>query len=212
MRHSTAYKLDCQRQVQHRFDNLHTRDFDCSKNIRTREIIYKIVMVFNFHDQKSRSSSFLPDLEVHEMVIFLVKFIILAINAFARLFLVAIANLLVLSIQALKVPGEAIQAALDQVAEVTKWCFEYFSEFLIEAVKTLISSVFDVLANGVSGSAAFAGSAIGGLVEQTRSSFEELLKDVLPKVMEGFSEMMSTIVSDFFNNFKDALGYVTQNA
>lgn len=150
------------------------------------------------------------------MVIFLLKFIFLAINALsnfvARLFFTAVANLLVLSIQALKVPGEAVQAVLEQVAEVTKGCLEHFSEFLIQVVKTLISSVFDVLVNGVSGSVTFAGSAIGGLVEQTRSSFEELLKDVLPQVMEGFSEMTSTMVSDLWNNCKDALGYVTENA
>ncbi|KAG2669632.1 hypothetical protein I3760_14G041100 [Carya illinoinensis] len=150
------------------------------------------------------------------MVLFLLKFFFLAISALsnfvARFFFPAVANLLVLSIQALKVPGEAIQAALELVAEVTKGCLEYFLEFLIEVVKTIISSVFDVLVNGVSGSVTFAGTAIGGLVEQTRNSFEELLKDVLPPVIEGFSEMMSTMVSDLWNNYKDALGYVTKNA
>ncbi|KAG6628832.1 hypothetical protein CIPAW_14G039500 [Carya illinoinensis] len=150
------------------------------------------------------------------MVLFLLKFIFLAISALsnfvARFFFPAVANLLVLSIQALKVPGEAIQAALELVAEVTKGFLEYFLEFLIEVVKTLISSVFDVLVNGVSGSVTFAGTAIGGLVEQTRNSFEELLKDVLPPVIDGFSEMMSTMVSDLWNNYKDALGYVTKNA
>ncbi|KAG2672586.1 hypothetical protein I3843_13G041400 [Carya illinoinensis] len=149
------------------------------------------------------------------MVIFLLKIIFLAIttswNLLTRLLFTAVANLLVVSIHAFKVPGEAARGALEQVAEALRGCLEYFLELLIEAVKTLISTVFDALINGVSGSAVFAGSAIGGLVEQTRTNLEGLLTDV-PELLESFSEMISTMVSDLWNNYKDALGYVTENA
>ena len=149
------------------------------------------------------------------MVVFLLKVIFLAISTLAnfttRLFFTAIANLLIVLIHAFKVPGESMQGVLEQVGEAIKGCLEYFLELLIEVIKTIISSVFDALINGVTGSAAVTGSAIGGLVEKTRTSFEGLLND-FPEIMEGFSEMISTVVTDLWNNYKDALGYVTENA
>jgi phage-related protein len=149
------------------------------------------------------------------MVIFLLKFIFLAIttlsNLISRLFFTTVANLLVLVIYGFRVPGEAMQGVLEQVGEAIKGCLEYVLELVVEVVKYFISSFFDALIAAVTGSAAAAGSAAGDLVEKTRTSLEGLLKD-LPEVMEGFLEMVSTIVSDLWNNYKDALGYVTENA
>ncbi|GMY33834.1 Anti-sigma-I factor RsgI6 like [Fagus crenata] len=149
------------------------------------------------------------------MAVFLLKIIFLAIstlsNFITRLFFTTIANLLIVLIHAFKVPGESMQGVLEQVGEAIKGCLEYFLELLIEVIKTIISSVFDALINGVTGSAAVTGSAIGGLVEKTRTSFEGLLND-FPEIIEGFSEMISTVVTDLWNNYKDALGYVTENA
>ncbi|KAK9992966.1 hypothetical protein SO802_022669 [Lithocarpus litseifolius] len=148
------------------------------------------------------------------MVVVILKFIFLAIitlaNLTTKLFFTSIANLIVL-IHAFKVPGEALQGALEQVGEALKGCLEYVLELLIEVIKTIISTVFEALINGATGSAAVTGSAIGGLVEKTRTSFEGLLND-FPEIIEGFSEMVSTVVSDLWNNYKDALGYVTENA
>lgn len=148
------------------------------------------------------------------MMVFILKFIFLAIitlsNLISKLLFTSIANLLVL-IQAFKVPGEALQGGLEQVGEALKGCLEYFLELLIEVIMTIISTVFDVLINGATSSAAVTGSAIGGLVEKTRTSFEGLLND-FPEIMENFTEMVSTVVTDLWNNYKDALGYVTENA
>nr|POF12097.1 hypothetical protein CFP56_08861 [Quercus suber] len=52
---------------------------------------------------------------------------------------------------------------------------------------------------------------IGVLVEKTRTSFEGFLND-FPEIMENFTKMVSTVVTDLWNNYKDALGYVTENA
>lgn len=149
------------------------------------------------------------------MVVFILKFIFLAISTLAnlitKLFFTSIANLIIVLIHAFKVPGEALQGGLEQVGEALKGCLEYILELLIEVIKTIISTAFDAVINGATGSAAVAGSAIGGLVEKTRTSFEGLLND-FPEIMEGFSEMVSTVVSDLWNNYKDALGYVTENA
>ena len=149
------------------------------------------------------------------MVLFLLKFLFLALsilsNLVSRFLLTAIAHLLVLAIHAFKVPGEAAKGALEQVSDAVKSCAEYLLEGLLEALSDAISTLFDLLKEGVSGSAAATGSAIGGLVEQMRNSVDGLLKD-LPEVLEGFSEMVSTIVTDLWNNCREAIGYVTENA
>ncbi|XVF21325.1 hypothetical protein REPUB_Repub12eG0081300 [Reevesia pubescens] len=132
-------------------------------------------------------------------------------NLVTRLIFSATAYIVVLLIHAFKVPGEALQGALEQLAEAIKACFEYFLEMIIELTGSLISSVFDLFIEAVTSSAAISGEAFGTLVEKTRTSLEELLTD-LPDIAEGFSEMISTVVTDLWNNCKDALGYVTENA
>ncbi|KAK9944720.1 hypothetical protein M0R45_010275 [Rubus argutus] len=63
---------------------------------------------------------------------------------------------------------------------------------------------------GLTGSASVATSAIGGLIEKTKNSLDGLTD--FPEVFEGLSEMVSQMVMDLWNNCKDALGYITENA
>ena len=148
------------------------------------------------------------------MAVFLLKFLfsVLSIICYfvSRCIFSTIAYLLVFFIQALKVPGQNAKGLLEQVTEYLKGFFEYFLELAVEVITTIISTSFDLLKEGVMGSASVASSAIIGLVEQTRTSFEGLVKD-LPDLLQGFSEMVSTIVTDLLNNCKDALGYVKEN-
>lgn len=132
-------------------------------------------------------------------------------NLVSRLIFTVTAYVLVLIIQAFKVPGEAAHGALQQIAEAIKGCFEYLLEMIMEAISSLISSCFDLLTEVVTGSAAVTGSAVGGLVEKARNSFDGLLKD-LPELANDFYEMVSTLISDLWNNYKEAVGYVTENA
>ncbi|EOX93812.1 hypothetical protein QQP08_003508 [Theobroma cacao] len=132
-------------------------------------------------------------------------------NLVTRLMFSATAYLLVLLIHAFKVPGEALQGALEQLAEAIKACFEYLLELIIELTSSLISSGFDLFIEAVTSSASVSGAAFGTLVEKTRTSLDELLTDI-PEIAEGFSEMISTVVADLWNNYKNALGYVTENA
>ncbi|EEF31287.1 conserved hypothetical protein [Ricinus communis] len=149
------------------------------------------------------------------MIIFLVKLICFAINTasnlVSRLIFRVTAYLLVLIIQGLRLPGEAAHGALQQIAEAIKTCFEYIMELVMEMISSIISSSFDLLIEAVTGSASFTGSAIGGLVEKARTSFDGLLTD-LPELAEEFSGMVSTAVTDLWDNYKDALRYITENA
>lgn len=84
----------------------------------------------------------------------------------------------------------------------------------MEAISATISTFFDFLKGSVTGSAGVTTSAIVGLVEKTKTSLESvdgLLTDY-PEVSKGFSEMVYRIVSDMWNNFKNAFEYVTENA
>lgn len=104
-----------------------------------------------------------------------------------------------------------MQGALEQLAEAMRACVEYVSGIIIEAIGSLISSAFDLLKQGVTESAVVSGSAVVGLVEKTRDSFEGLLKDI-PEIFEGLAEMISNIAADLWKNYIDAFGYVTENA
>ncbi|KAA8550573.1 hypothetical protein F0562_002257 [Nyssa sinensis] len=132
-------------------------------------------------------------------------------NIISRIIFTATAYLLVLVIQSFKVPGQAIQGALEQLADVIKAFLEYFLELVLEVISTSISGLFDIITEGVSSSAVAAGTAIGGLVELMRTWLDGLLEG-LPVAVEGFLEMISTMVTDLWNNYKDAIGYVTENA
>ncbi|PON75062.1 hypothetical protein PanWU01x14_044140 [Parasponia andersonii] len=148
------------------------------------------------------------------MPVFLLKiifFILSTISYFVSRFIFStIAYLLVFLIHTLKVPGENAKGLLEQVAEALKGFIQYTFDLAVEAITTIVSMSFDHVKEGVMGSASVASSAVLGLVEQTKASFEGLVKD-LPELWEGFSEMVSTIATDLWNNYKDALGYVREN-
>lgn len=132
-------------------------------------------------------------------------------NIFSRIIFSLIAYLFVLIVQAFKVPGEAAKGALEQVAEAIKACLEYVLELLIEVISTIISTLLDSLKEGIVGSAVATVAVIGGIVEATRTSLNGLFEN-LPDLVESFSEMISTMMLDLWNNYKDAIGYVTENA
>ncbi|KAF5810339.1 hypothetical protein HanXRQr2_Chr04g0168221 [Helianthus annuus] len=117
-------------------------------------------------------------------------------NILSRLLFTFTAYLLVIAIQGLKVPGEALQSAMEQFGGFIRSCVEYLFELFLE-------SVF--------GSVAATGAAAGGLVEKTRSAFQGLTEEI-PTVVEGAVEMVTTMVTDLWNNYIDAQSYVTENA
>ncbi|KAK9944721.1 hypothetical protein M0R45_010276 [Rubus argutus] len=148
------------------------------------------------------------------MAFFLLKLIFFALsfmsNLISRLIFSATAHLVVLVIHGFRAPGQATHGSLQQLSELIKSCFEYMLELIMDAISALISTLFDYLKEGVTGSASVATSAIGGLIEKTKNSLDGLTD--FPEVFEGVSEMVSEMVMDLWNNCKDALGYITENA
>ncbi|XP_034916017.1 uncharacterized protein [Populus alba] len=144
------------------------------------------------------------------------RFIFLAITALSslvsRLIFSATAHLLVLIIQGCRLPGQAVQGGLQVIADVIRACFEYVLQFIVEKICSSTAAAVDLLIEGISGSAALTGSALGGLVEKTRASLDGILENSLSQLAEDFRQMISTIMTDLWSNYKDAVGYFTQNA
>ncbi|KAI3801169.1 hypothetical protein L1987_29272 [Smallanthus sonchifolius] len=137
--------------------------------------------------------------------------ITMASNLLSRLLFTVTAHLLVFAIQGLKVPGEALQTAMEQFGGFIRSCVEYLLEVILEVISEIIGLVFDLVKESVFGSAAATGAAAGVLVEKMRSAFGGLTEEI-PAVVEGAVEMVTTMVADLWNNYMDAQSYVTENA
>lgn len=150
------------------------------------------------------------------MVFFLVRFIFLAITALSslvsRLIFSTTAYLLVLIIQGCRLPGQAVQGGLQLIADAIRACFEYVLQFIVGEISSSATAALDLLIKGISGSAVLTGSALGGLVEKTRASLDGVLENSLSQLAEDFRQMISTIMTDLWSNYKDAVGYFTENA
>lgn len=148
------------------------------------------------------------------MALFLLKLIFFVVslvaNLVSRLIFSTIAHLLVLLIHGCKLPGQAIHGGLGQVSEAIKSCLEYFLGLIMEVISALISTFFDYLIESVTGSAAAATSTVWDLLEKTKTSLDALKS--FQEAFEGLPEMTFDIVKDLWNNYKDALGYVVENA
>lgn len=149
------------------------------------------------------------------MLVLLLKpitFIVVTIwSLVIRLIFNTIAYTIVLLIQGLKGSGEGTLGIFQQVAEVIRACFEFFLQFIVDSINSIVSSVFDVLKDTILGSMAATGSVATELGEKLKDSFEEYLKQV-PELFEELSDMMSNMVAELWNNYKEAVGYVTENA
>ncbi|XAR60928.1 hypothetical protein NMG60_11034472 [Bertholletia excelsa] len=136
-------------------------------------------------------------------------------NLISQLIFLAAANLVVVAIQAFKVPGEAAKVAIEETGELVKSCAEYLLQFASEAISGLISAGFDLLKEGASGSVAAVLAGLGGLVELTRKSVDGLfdaLVEAFSGFLQGFLEMIWTVIVDLWSNCMEAMRYVAQNA
>ena len=132
-------------------------------------------------------------------------------NLISRLIFSTTAYFLVVLIQAFKVPGEATKGIIEQAAEAIKSVLEYVLVLIVDVIGTIISTIFDTIKGAAIESIVAGSSAMADLVEQTKTSLEGLLNDV-PEIVEGFSEMVTKMISDLWNNCMEALGYVQENA
>ncbi|KAI3782847.1 hypothetical protein L2E82_12905 [Cichorium intybus] len=132
-------------------------------------------------------------------------------NLISRLLFTVTACLLVIAIQGLKVPGEALQAGMEQVGGLIKSCVEYLFEIVVEMISGIVGLAFDLVKEGVFGTVVATGAVAGGLVEKMRSGFDLVVEEI-PAVIVSAMEMVTTMVTDLWNNYIEAQSYVTENA
>ncbi|KAK9055629.1 hypothetical protein SSX86_026714 [Deinandra increscens subsp. villosa] len=125
--------------------------------------------------------------------------ITLIANLLSRLLFTVTAFLLVIAIQGLKVPGEALQSAMEQIGGLIRSCVEYLLEIILEVISEIVGFVFDLVKETVFGSVAATGAAVGGLVEKTRSGFDGLTEEI-PAVVEGAVEMVTTMLTNLIKS------------
>ncbi|KAK7339112.1 hypothetical protein VNO77_19756 [Canavalia gladiata] len=141
-----------------------------------------------------------------------VTFIVVTLwSLLTRLIFNTIAYTIVLLLQGLKGSGEGSLGIFQQVAECMKGCFEFILKLIIHSIHLIISKVFDILKESIKGSVAASGSVAAELGEKLKTSIVESLKQV-PEVFQEFSNTMSKMVTELWNSYKDAVGYVTENA
>ncbi|KAL5997191.1 hypothetical protein ACLOJK_008120 [Asimina triloba] len=144
------------------------------------------------------------------MAVFLIKFILSALSSLADLLSYVIfngaAHILVLIIRAFRVPATLLEYAADKLKETV----EQLIQLLIDAISTLISDAFNLLLEVITGTVNMTTSAVGDLMDKTKSSLEELVNVLLELLMDA-SQAVWTIVTTIWNNSKDAIGYVFEN-
>lgn len=80
----------------------------------------------------------------------------------------------------------------------------------MEAMNFMVTKAFDVVKESVTGSMGVTGFVINGVAEKMKNSFEESL-NYLAEFSEEISGMVTKMATELWNNFNDAVGYVTQN-
>ncbi|EYU39225.1 hypothetical protein MIMGU_mgv1a026702mg [Erythranthe guttata] len=131
-------------------------------------------------------------------------------NLITRLVFTGGAHVLVKMIQALKVPGEGSQRVIEQIKSMVKTFLKYSLEFVLKVIGNILSSLFDVFKEGVSSSSTGLANAVSGLVEKSRTSFDDAVKEI-PELVNAFSEMVAKIVADLWKNGNDALAFITEH-
>ena len=148
------------------------------------------------------------------MAIFLLKLILWALSSLASLatFIIfrAVALIVVLFIQLFRVPGLAIEGALEHIAVLLRTAVECVFDLLKDGLVSLISSGVELVSGTATGSISLTTSAVVELTEKMKNAFD-MLAEIFPEAFEGMSEMVGKMVSDLWDNYKDAVGYIIQN-
>ncbi|KAL2336784.1 hypothetical protein Fmac_011230 [Flemingia macrophylla] len=121
-----------------------------------------------------------------------------------------IACTIVLLVQGLKGFSEGSLGIFQQVAEGITVCFQFFLQLILNSLNSIISKVFDILKESITRSVAASGTVAAQLAEKLKTSIEEILKQV-PQLFVELLNMMSRMVTELWNNYKGAVGYVTEN-
>lgn len=114
-------------------------------------------------------------------------------------------------IQALKIPGEVIQAGLIALGDAIKSCLKCLLSHLLQVLSDAASSLFDLLWERIVEGSSAMSTATEEVIANLRILSAELSKDMV-QVSEGLQQMFCKIVEYLLKHYVDAVKYVLQNA
>ncbi|KAK9159896.1 hypothetical protein Syun_006237 [Stephania yunnanensis] len=148
------------------------------------------------------------------MAVLLLKILFSALSSLANIIssltLTLLHCFLALVIQALSVPGGVTNIVIRLLSSLIKVLFENLIELLMEGISFLISLVFDLVVEILSGTVYVGTNATVGLVGLAKTALNGLCEEFL-EVFKGFFEMICRIMVDLWNNYMDAVSYVKEN-
>ncbi|GMH02474.1 hypothetical protein Nepgr_004313 [Nepenthes gracilis] len=178
-------------------------------------LVELLVVVFFFFILSSVINSSPQQQEHDDMIVLLFKFVFYVlgtiVDVISRVILTTTAYFIVLLIHAFKVPGEAAKGMIEQSADLIRSAMEYAAQLLIESINAVGSAVLDVIKDAIVEGFSASSSAMGELMETTKSSLQGLVSDI-PEVANGISEMVTGMISDLWKNCMEAVGYIKENA
>lgn len=170
------------------------------------------IFVFAFYTNLAPNQIQITFIPMLVLLLKLITFIVVTLwSLVTRLIFNTIAYTIVLLLQGLKGSGEGSLGIFQQVSEIIRGCFEFILQLIVNSINSIISKVFDIIKDSITGSVVATGSVAAELGEKIKTSLEESLKQV-PQLFEELSNMTSEMVTEFWNNYKGAVGYVTENA
>lgn len=112
-----------------------------------------------------------------------------------------------LFVQTFKIPGEAIYALIKLVRDTSESCLLKLCKLGFDVISEMFTTLIDLAKGHVMRISDSISLTIGNVSEKGMPWLNQFLEE-WPKVLYGFIEMVLTVVSDLWNNYKDALYYV----
>ncbi|CAN7048860.1 hypothetical protein BRARA_G00564 [Brassica rapa] len=112
-----------------------------------------------------------------------------------------------LFVQTFKIPGEAIYALIKLVRDTSESCFLKLCKLGVDVISEMFTTLFDLAKGRAMKISDLILLTIGNVSEKGMPWLNQFLEE-WPKVFDGFVEMVLTVVSGLWNNYKDSLYYV----
>lgn len=110
-------------------------------------------------------------------------------------------------VQTFKIPGEAIYALIKLVRDTFESCSIKLCKLGVDVISEMFTTLFDLAKGRVMRISDSISLTIGHVSEKGMPWLNQFFEE-WPKVVDGFIEMVLTVVSGLWNNYKDALYYV----
>jgi hypothetical protein len=121
-----------------------------------------------------------------------------------------LALLLVASVDLVRLPGQAADAALEAIKDILEAAAEFAFGLAWELAVAVVSAFLESVWSVVAGAAELASSAVGVLMEAARDGSEEAAK-ALAEALEGAADAVAGTLVKLGENYMDALMHVLQN-